>query len=266
MQEASHSSDKARKILTENQMEIHKSSSIIMRVRDFSESDLLITFFTPDNGLLKGVAKGARRSRKRFVNCLDFFCLADLEYRLNTKGGLHFISSGKLVDAYPLLRSDFTLLAFASYMIELTELLFPPELADKNMFETLKNSLCLLGTEENYELIPIIFEITAMTLGGYRINLERCCICGRSYTGEGAAAFKPEKGGIACLRCQQVTAVNPRVSPDTIKIMKQIQEEHIPQRKIHKYSWDSIPEIKPVLKLHREFHLSRRPRTTCYVE
>ena len=237
-----------------------------MRVRDFSESDLLITFFTADKGLLKGIAKGARRSRKRFVNCLDIFCLADIEYRLNKKGGLHFISSGKLLNAYPGLRTDFSLLALASYMIELTEMLFPPELADKEMFEILRHSLYLLGTEEKSELIPIIFEITAMTLGGYRINLEKCCICGRKYTGEGAAAFKAEKGGIACLGCQQVTAITPRVSPDTIKAMIQIQAEHLSKLKEFDCSTDIIPEIKPVLKLHREFHLSHRPRTACYVE
>lgn len=249
-----------------SQMNISKSPAIIMRVRDFSESDLLITFFTADKGLLKGIAKGARRSKKRFVNCLDFFCLADLEYRLNKKGGLHFISSGKLVNAYPVLRSDFALLALASYMIELTELLFPPELADNDMFEILKNSLYLLGTEEKSDLIPIIFEITAMTLGGYRINLDKCCICGRKYTGEGDAAFKAEKGGIACLRCQQVTAINPRLSPDTIKAMRQIQAEHISEHKNLECSGNIIPEIKPILKLHREYHLSHRPRTAGYVD
>ena len=56
-------------------MDIIKSMSIIMRVKDFGESDLLITFFTPDEGKIKGIAKGARRSRARFVNCLDIFSL-----------------------------------------------------------------------------------------------------------------------------------------------------------------------------------------------
>ncbi|MBW2206889.1 MAG: recombination protein O N-terminal domain-containing protein, partial [Deltaproteobacteria bacterium] len=49
-------------------MKIHISPAIIMRIREFGEADLFVTFFTPDRGRLKGVAKGARRSRKRFVN------------------------------------------------------------------------------------------------------------------------------------------------------------------------------------------------------
>jgi DNA repair protein RecO (recombination protein O) len=247
-------------------METNRSPSIIMRVRDFSESDLLITFFTKDKGLLKGIAKGAKRSHKRFVNCLDIFCLSNLEYRLNKKGGLHFISSGKLVSAFPGLRRDFSILSLASYMIELTELLFPPELADKEMFETLRDSFDLLEKGENHDLVSIIFEITAMTLGGYKINLEKCSICGRRYSGEGAAAFKPDKGGIACLKCQQITAITPRMSPDSIKVMSRIQAEPVLNLKTIEFFRDITTEIKTVLKLHRDYHLNLRPRTACYVD
>jgi len=34
------------------------SQAIIMRVKEFGETDLLVTFFTPDKGQMKGVAKG----------------------------------------------------------------------------------------------------------------------------------------------------------------------------------------------------------------
>ena len=84
----------------------HVSPAIIMRVRDFGESDVLITFFTPDRGKLKGVAKGARRSKKRFVNSLDILSLVNLEYGPNRKGDLYFIHSGKLSEPYIELRNQ----------------------------------------------------------------------------------------------------------------------------------------------------------------
>ncbi|MBN1626048.1 MAG: recombination protein O N-terminal domain-containing protein, partial [Deltaproteobacteria bacterium] len=61
-------------------MKYISTQAIITRVREFGESDLMVTFFTPDAGRLRGVAKGALRSRKRFVNCLDAFSLVNLEY------------------------------------------------------------------------------------------------------------------------------------------------------------------------------------------
>jgi DNA repair protein RecO (recombination protein O) len=119
-------------------MAIHISPAIIMRIREFGESDLMVTFFTPERGRLKGVAKGARRSKRRFSNCLDLFCLTSLEYELKRKGDLYFLHSCKLIDGFQGVRSDFSALALACYMIELTETLFPLGVVDPNMFELLK--------------------------------------------------------------------------------------------------------------------------------
>lgn len=236
-----------------------------MRVKEIGESDLLVTFLTPERGRLRGIAKGARKSRKRFVNCLDIFSLVNLEY-IARKGGLYFINSGKLMESYPGLRRDFSTLSRASYMVELTEILFPWELPDRNIFEILKKGLHLLSEGKRIDLVPLFFEVVAMSLGGYGINLEKCCVCGRRYAGEGKAVFKPEKGGIACMRCQPVTAVNPGISPDTVNIMGLMQSGSIRAFEETDVPDESILEIRPVLKLHREYHLGQRPRTANYME
>ena len=238
-----------------------------MRVKEFGESDLLVTFFTKDNGRLKGIAKGARMSRKRFVNCLDIFSLVNIEYGRKRKGDLYFIHSGRLIDAYPALRSDFSTLSKASFMIELTEILFPWELPDQNIFEILNKSFEMLNKGKESNMIPVIFEIMAMSHGGYSINLEKCCLCGRIYKGNGIAAFKPERGGIACTKCQQITAVTPGMSPKTID-MTRLAQAQSPAifKEIHNIGDEVISELRPVLKLHREYHLGCRPKSACYLE
>lgn len=242
------------------------SPAIIMRTKPFGESDLMVTFFTPDNGRVKGMAKGARRSRKRFVNCLDSFSLVNLEYVEKQRGGLYFLYSGKLINAYPGLRSDFAILSKASYMIELTEILFPLEVADPEMFELLKGSMDLLANRENVDIIPIIFEVRAMSLGGYEINFDRCCICGRPYKGEGRAVAKCDKGGIACLKCEKESAVCPGLNPKTIETIKLMGSRPLPELKTLSLADEIIAEIKPLLRLHREYHLGQRPKTACYLE
>lgn len=237
-----------------------------MRVNEFGESDLLITFFTPDKGKMKGIAKGAKRSKSRFVNCLDIFSLVNLEYSIKRNSSLHFIHSGKLIDAFPGLRKDYRTLIQASYMIELIEILFPWELADSAMFETLRDTFKILSEGGDIETVPVLFEITAMALGGFSINLEKCCICGREYTGKGTAVFKPEKGGIACMNCQQVTRITPCMSPETVKITSAMQSGFCEDVEDIKTSEKLISEIKHVLKLHREYRLERNPKSGNYLE
>lgn len=247
-------------------MKTYTSLAIIMRTTDFGETDLLVTFFTQDKGRLKGIAKGGGKSRKRFANCLDVFCLSELEYSLKREGSLYFLNSGRLINAYPGIRSDFSILSRASYMVELTEILFPWGVADRNMFELLKGSLGALAEVEKGDIIPLIFEIKAMAVGGYGINFDRCTICGRPYKGEGRAVFKRDKGGIACLKCQQETAISPGLEPEAVEMIKVMKTHPLKSLMKLQMKEEIGEEIRPVLKLHREYHLGQRPKTAAYLE
>jgi DNA repair protein RecO (recombination protein O) len=214
-------------------MKAQVSPSIIMRVKEIGESDLMVTFLARDKGLLRGVAKGARRSLKRFVNCFETFSLVNLEYEARGEDKPFFLQSGKLQHAFQGLRADFTALGRASYMIELTELLFPQGVSEPRMFDLLKESLNALSEGECSARIPLAFELRALALGGYRINLDKCCRCGRGYKGEGPAVFIPERGAVACLKCRQPSAVHPSMGPETVKALARLQTgslcESIPQ-------------------------------------
>jgi DNA repair protein RecO len=150
-------------------------------------------------------------------------------------------------------------------MIELTEILFPWGVADEKMFHLLKESLGSLDRGESIQKVSIIFETKAMTLGGYGINLDACCMCGRGYTGEGMAVYKREKGGIACLRCQQVSAISPKMEPDTVNLMKAIQSGSSNIMRELDLTDEIMTEINSVLKIHREYHLGMRPKTAGYL-
>jgi len=247
-------------------MEIHVSQAIIMRVKEFGESDLLLTFFASDRGVLKGVAKGARKSRKRFSNCLDLLCMTNLEYELKRKGGLYFLHSCRLVNAFPGLRSDFSSLSLASYMIELTEVLFPQNVVAKEMFELLKNSFLAMNEGKRNDVLRIFFEAKAMILGGYGVNLDRCCNCGRPYTGVGRAVFWRNRGGIACLKCGQESRHSPGMGPDTINGLRALQSGDWSKLEEVQLDEEMILEIKSALKLHIEYQIGKRLKSAEYLQ
>jgi recombinational DNA repair protein (RecF pathway) len=105
-----------------------------------------------------------------------------------------------------------------------------------------------------------------MALGGYGINFERCCLCGRTYTGRGTAVFKRERGGIACLGCQEPSAETPPLNPDAVIAMHSAQLR--PFESGCDLAWDGekMKQIKAVLKLHQEYRLEKRLKTTRYRE
>ena len=247
-------------------MTVHISPVIIMRTWEFGESDLMVSFFTAEGGRLKGVAKGARKSRQRFANCLDLFCLTRLEYERRREEGLYFLHSGKQIHAFPGLRSDFLALSLASYMIELTEILFPVGVPAKRMFDLLHAALSALDEERQIDPFRILFEAKAMALGGYAIDVSRCCVCGRTYQGEGRAVFKQGSGGIACLKCGQESKSSPGLGPATVKALKEIQSTAWTTVQVQDLNNEMLREIKPVLKRHIEFRIGQPLKTAQYLD
>ena len=247
-------------------MEHHSSKALILRVKDLGESDLLVLFFTPHQGLLKGIAKAARKSRKRFVNCLDYFCLSELQYHRKRENQLFLVDSCKLIQGFEPLRTDYRLLIYASYFAELTETLFPLHVSSHEVFQLLVYCFDLLCHGEPADKVRMSFEGRAMALGGYAINLERCCKCGRFYKGEGRAVFVPERGGIACLRCAKESKTHPGMDPESVKVLAEIQDVKKKVAPQPDFTGKTGEELKRVLDQHVLYRLGKKLKSRKYLE
>jgi DNA repair protein RecO (recombination protein O) len=242
-----------------------KSEAIILRARDFGESDRMVTFFSLLYGNLKGVAKGARRSSKRFANSLSIFSLVDLEFRDRRSSDLVWIDSCELIDGFPGIRSDYNLLSKASYLVELTETLFPLCVASSEMFRLLRSALASVSNSRDIERTLIIFQARAMKIGGFGINVSKCGLCGRPYKGKGKAVFYPPSGSVACLACKRESALTPGMGPNTVSILERIQSSDSSLGNVLGLSDDIEAELKAVLMVHIENCLGKRLKSAQYL-
>ena len=247
-------------------MELKKTEAIILRTRDLGESDLLVSFFSSQCGNLRGIAKGARRSSKRFVNSLSTFSLVHIEFREKRSGDLVWLESCELLDGFPGIRADYRLLLRASYMVELTEILFPSNVPSLGMFEVLRLALGTLSNGRGSEECMLAFQARAMKIGGFGINLSRCSHCARQYKGEGRALFHPLDGSLVCMACERESAVMPGMEPDTVRILHDLQSSERPLPEVLKFNDGAIRELKAVLKAHIEHCLGRQLKSAKYLE
>ena len=86
-------------------MSLKQSSGVIINVRDFGESDKIITLYCPTAGKLTCIAKGAKRSQKRFVNKLELFSLLTFHY--NDRYALPIMEQAELEESHLELRQKF---------------------------------------------------------------------------------------------------------------------------------------------------------------
>ena len=71
--------------------------AVVVRTRAFGESDKIVTFLTRDLGKIAGIAKGARRSKRRFVNVLEPFTHVDVTLRV-PRSQVRFLRSARIVE------------------------------------------------------------------------------------------------------------------------------------------------------------------------
>lgn len=212
------------------------------------------------------MAKGARRSRRRFANCLDLFCLVELEYSPRKRGDVGFLHGCRLLEGFPCIRKEFLSLTLAAYMVEVTEVLFPLEVAEERMFRLLTRSLALLDKGTPLGPLRTAFLAGALALAGFGIDMARCTRCGRPYKGEGEALFEVEKGGISCARCGAEAPPSIVLPPEAGRMLRRLQEaesEDLPPLLSLDIPWD---RIRAALEAHMDYRVGRRPKSARYLD
>jgi len=116
---------------------VQNTPAILLRKTRFSETSLIVTWFTRDLGRLKTVVKGALRPKSRFAGLLDLFFDCEISVAHSTKSELHTLREVVLRDAREGLRKDYRRVALASYFVELIELTTEPEHPAPELYDLL---------------------------------------------------------------------------------------------------------------------------------
>lgn len=182
---------------------ISVTQAIVLRSWPFGESDRVVSFLTEGYGKVTGIAKGAQRSRKRFVNTLEPFSLVNLRFQDRSHRGLVFICACELARPLKRLSADLEKIAHASYLLEITDGLTAEREENQPLFEHLKEGLLFIEQSGISLAFLAFFDLKLLRLAGYQPMLERCRRCGRgSRTGpSGKWCFSLRDGGVLCEGC-----------------------------------------------------------------
>jgi DNA repair protein RecO (recombination protein O) len=200
-------------------MPAHETPALILTVKDYGEADRLVTFITPARGRLTGVAKHARKSKKRFANCFEPLSRVTLFLSERARGDLEFLEKGEAVRSFPGLRRDLARLGAGALLAELAgDLASPPE-ATAAIFNILETALTLLDEGGPPDSLLPVFLLRLLKLGGYGLSLHHCRVCGQEPTPPVVVSLP--KGGVLCGACTK-GAAGPQVSlnPGAWKLLR----------------------------------------------
>jgi len=156
------------------------AQALVLRVVDFGESDRIVHLLTPERGRLAAIAKGAKRSVRRFPGSLDVFNLLRVEIApVRRPGALARLEQARLVAWYPGLRVSSGRFALGCYLVELLDRGAPeggPETAA--LFRFARDALALVEAASADRRLRVLLELRALDALGLRPELARCVRCG----------------------------------------------------------------------------------------
>ncbi len=217
-------------------MPLFTTEAIVLHSFHYGESDKIVTFFTRDFGKVKGIAKGARRSKKRFQNALDLFSHLRLIFFDREGMGLMRAQGCDILCSFPRIREDLKKILYGNYFLEMASEMSGEREPHPEAFELLLSFLKILEGIEPQEEQLRMFEIRMLSLFGYRPNLKRCSLCKRDWEGLKEAPglfFSMERGTLLCSGCSKPADRTLPLSLGTARLIEGISEMEL--SRIHRF-------------------------------
>lgn len=204
-------------------MGLVETEGLVLRTYNFSDADKVVVFLTEDHGLVRGVAKGARRLKSVFGSSLEPFSISRIAYFKKEQQELAAIKSAEIRHSHFENASDPIFLQKFAYIAELLIAFAPPEEPNSRLYNMTRICLETASPDrESLDTVLLYFEVWLLKLGGYLPDWATCSECSEAVPPDGDVSVQ-SNFQILCNGCQRTrTAV--LLSPIERTIMSEIQK------------------------------------------
>lgn len=147
------------------------TKGIVLSRVDFAEADRIITFLTSDQGKIKAIAKGVRKSKSKLAGGIELFSVSELTF-ITGRSDIKTLISSRLQIHYGNIVKDLNRTAATYEAIKLTSKA-TEENPEEAYFKLLQSAFAAL---DNSELDPTLsllwFEMQLIKLSGHTPDLK----------------------------------------------------------------------------------------------
>jgi DNA repair protein RecO (recombination protein O) len=198
-----------------------RASAVVLRHADWGEADRILTLYTRDQGMVRALAKGARKVTSRKAGHLQPF--THITIQLAKGRDLLIVTQVETVNAFLPLHDDLTKTGHAAYVVELLlRFSYEEEGANPSIFRLLVETLNRIEKEDEAWLAVRYYEMRFLDAVGFRPQLFECANCRREILAEDQF-FSYTAGGVICPRCGDGIQNLPRISLETLKYLRHFQ-------------------------------------------
>jgi DNA repair protein RecO (recombination protein O) len=214
-------------------MALKESEAIVLRAYPLRESDLLVTLFTRLEGKVKGVARAAKKSKRRFGGALEPLTYVRAFYDDRERQELARLDSCEVIESPMATEVTYARSAALAHVAELLDQLMPDREPSDAVFRL---SLAVIAELRGPAVwMPLTYyELWMTRLMGFLPDLSECVVCGRPLSrdengdgnGEAERAFwHALADGLTCVDDKRLAS--SELSPESRKIAAQMLRSRV---------------------------------------
>jgi len=127
---------------------VQSTQATLIRLTRLTDTSLIVHWFSEGFGLIKTVAKGARRPMSPFAGQLDLFFSGEIAVQLSRRGELHALREVFIHRWREGLRKNYTAILLAAYCCQLLESSVEPEHSAPELHDLLVRALDHIDSAE----------------------------------------------------------------------------------------------------------------------
>jgi len=167
-----------------------------LRTYPLREADLLVTFFTRSEGKVRGVARSAKKSKRRFGGALEPLTYVRAFYDVRERQELVRLDACEVLESPLASEVSYARAVALGHIAELLDELLPDHEANDAIFRLTLSVLHELTGPDIW--MPVTyFELWLTRLVGFLPELTECVVCGRGLNGD-RAYFHALADGLMC--------------------------------------------------------------------
>ncbi len=238
-------------------MAIRHDQGIVLRGYPFGEADRVVVLLSPNNGKLRTVAKGVRKTKSRFGGRLEPFSHVDLV--LYEGRNLDTITQVTMIEPFHHLRFDLDKVVAAGTMVEVADAVAQEDESSIRLFLLLQRGLRTLDTGSLHPDLVTAFLLKAADVVGVAAQLDQCAGCGRP---DELTRFSFSAGGVLCERCRTAGAYALR--PGLTDYLAQLAGSDLGEMPTVDESFSR--EAMGVARRFVEYHLERKLQSLAVLD
>ena len=250
-------------------MAARRTEALILRSVDFGESDRIFHLLVPEVGRLTAIAKGARRSVKRFGGTLDLFNHLQVQLEQRRSGAMSRLDQAVLIHHFAPIRSHPARFGLGCYLLELLDRLAPEggNRGDmRRLFDFALRALEVLAEHEPDSSLRTVLELRILDALGLRPELRRCVGCGREPGSRAEVDFHVPDGGPVCVACAARRTGCIRIHLGTLRALEQSLRLDVSRLDRLVLSPAALEEARHLVSRFQRFHVGVELQSERFLE